>query len=267
MRIAFALFLLLASYATHAFDHTHARWTRLLESHVRVAPDGHSSRVDYERLSRDHGALSAYLDDLSGVTPDQYRSWRRDQQLAFLINAYNAWTIDLVLTAYPDLDSIKDIGGLFSSPWRKAFIPLLGERVSLDDIEHGRIRAPGAFDEPRIHAALVCASIGCPMLQPTAYVADTLETQLEDAMVAFLSDRSRNRFDRSEGALHVSKVFDWYGEDFRRGEGRFATLATSLASYAVALADTPSDADRLASGQFRIRFLPYDWRLNATGRP
>ena len=267
MKAIFIALLALAAGAAHAFDHTHARWTEILATHVKVAPHGHASRVDYRGLSDDRRALSGYLESLSEVTPDAFKQWTQPQQLAFLINAYNAWTLELILGDYPDLESIKDLGGLFSSPWRRAFIPLLGERRSLDDIEHGMIRAPGRFDDPRIHAAVVCASIGCPMLQPAAFVGTRLDAQLEEAMVAFLSDRSRNRFDATSGTLYVSKIFDWYADDFERGQGRFATLPQSLSSYAEALTDAPADAGRVAAGRFEIEFLPYDWRLNDTGRP
>jgi hypothetical protein len=99
----------------------------------------------------------------------------------------------LILTKYPELESIKDLGSVFSSPWKKKFFSLLGQERSLDDIEHGMIRAPGAFDDPRIHAGVVCASIGCPMLRPEAFTPEKLDAQLDDGMKRFLADGTRNR--------------------------------------------------------------------------
>ena len=91
-----------------------------------------------------------------------------------MINAYNAWTVEFILTKYPDLDSIKDLGSFFNSPWDKEFIPLLGKTVSLNDIEHGLIRGSDRYNDPRIHFAVNCASIGCPALREEAYTGDKL---------------------------------------------------------------------------------------------
>ena len=174
------------------FDHEHRAWTRLLGAHVRQGPGGVSSRLSYRGLLAERCALQAYLHALSAVAPAQFQGWGRAQQLAFLINAYNAFTVERVLGAYPGLASIKELGKLFQSPWKQRFVALLGQTLSLDDIEHGLIRAPGRFDEARIHFALVCASASCPMLRNEAFVATRLPQQLEDGLRRFLSDRSRN---------------------------------------------------------------------------
>ena len=89
------------------------------------------------------------------------------------------------------------------------------------------LRAPGVFDDPRIHFAVICASIGCPMLREEAFVADRLEAQLDEQARRFLSDRTRNRFDAPRGRLEVSKIFDWYGEDFRQGHQGIASVPAS----------------------------------------
>ncbi len=258
--------LLLCCGPAVAFDHRHGEWQALLERHVVVAADGHSSRVDYRGFKIERARLQTYLDELSTVGRSEFGQWDKAQRLAFLINAYNAWTIDLVLGAYPGLDSIKDLGSLFTSPWQKRFFTLLGEQRSLDDLEHRLIRTPGVFDEPRIHAALVCASIGCPMLRPEAFVAERLDAQLEDGMRRFLGDRSRNRFDAAQGRLFVSKIFDWYADDFQRLPGRFASLSDTFASYADVLSDSPHEAALIRSGKYSIHFLSYDWHLNELGR-
>lgn len=261
-RSGLAIGLLAAASLAHAFDHTHAAWNSLLARHVVVAPGGNASAVRYAALQADRPALQAYLQALSAVPEAQYQGWSRAQRLAFLINAYNAYTVELVLTRHPRLDSIKDLGGVFQSPWKKKFFVLLGQERTLDDVEHGLIRAPGAFDEPRIHVAVVCASIGCPMLRNEAWTADKLATQLEDSMRRFLADRSRNRFDAVAGRLQVSKIFDWYGKDFAQGHQGFDSQKTTFARYAAQLADTPEAQARIRAGDYRLEFLDYDWRLN-----
>ncbi len=138
--------------------------------------------------------------------------------MAFLINAYNAFTVKLVTENYP-LDSIKEIGGVFGSPWAQAFIPLFGQTLTLNQIEHSMIREPGVFDESRIHFAVNCASIGCPALRSEAYVASELDAQLQDSQRRFLSDRSRNRFDAAAGHFRVSKIVDWDADDFANQSG------------------------------------------------
>lgn len=259
-RILAAAVLLFASECVLAFEQSHAAWNALLNKHVVVAPGGAASRVNYAGFRADQAALQGYLDELSSVTQAEYHGWKREQRLAFLINAYNAFTVKLVLTRYPDLASIKDLGSLLSSPWKKEFFTLLGAARSLDGVEHGLIRAPGAFDEPRIHFAANCASIGCPMLRAEAYVADRLEAQLEDAARRFLSDRTRNRFDAPSGALQVSKIFDWYGGDFDKSAAR--SVAGFLARYADLLADAGAGRTLVRDGRAPVRFLDYDWKLN-----
>jgi hypothetical protein len=141
-------------------------------------------------------------------------------------------------------------------------VRLLGDARSLDDLEHGLIRAPGAFDDPRIHFAVVCASIGCPMLRDEAYTADRLDAQLDDALRRFLSDRSRNRYDAGSGTLRVSRIFDWYGQDFEQGHQGYASLKAVFARHADLLADREDARARIRAGDYRLDFLPYDWALN-----
>ncbi|MEM7376468.1 MAG: DUF547 domain-containing protein [Pseudomonadota bacterium] len=247
-----ALLLLSPALLARPFDHEHAAWSELLDKHVRWI-DGVASQVDYAGMAADQAALDAYLEALSAVTPRTYRNWTRDQQLAFLINAYNAFTVDLVLTQYPDLNSIKQIGGFFKSPWKIEIGKLLGQPRTLDEIEHEMIREEGVFDEPRIHAAVVCASIGCPALRTDAFTAERLDIQLEDSIVRFLSDRSRNRL-RGED-LQVSKIFDWYGDDWD-------DLTAFFARHAVILADDAAGQRLIRNGAYDLDFLSYDWDLN-----
>ena len=251
-----------ARAADAAFDHRHAVWDGLLKQHVVVAPGGNASALRYAGMLRQHDTLRGYLAALSAVTAQEYEHWSRSQQLAFLINAYNAFTVELVLTRYPALKSIKDLGGLLQSPWKKKFFHLLGQPRSLDGLEHDLMRAPGVFDDPRIHVVLVCASVGCPMLRNEAYVAERLEAQLDDALRRFLSDRTRNRFDAASGTLAVSKIFDWYRKDFERGHKGYDSLQTLFGRHAEQLATTPKAQAELRAGNYRLEFLDYDWALN-----
>ncbi|HRY15412.1 MAG: DUF547 domain-containing protein [Candidatus Competibacteraceae bacterium] len=260
------LTLMLMSSAVFAFDHRHTDWEALLKRHVVLITQGNASQVDYAGFKTDQTALQQYLDALSAVSEADYRRWSKPQQLAFLINAYNAFTIELILTRYPDLKSIKDLGSILQSPWKKTFFTLLGQERSLDEVEHGMIRAPGVFNEPRIHAAVNCASIGCPMLRNEAFVADRLDQQLEDSMRRFLADRSRNRFDAARNTLSVSKIFDWYQGDFEKGYQGFTSLDATFARYADALGDTPQAQAAIRQGGLKIQYLDYDWALNAKRR-
>jgi len=261
--LALMMWLLAASAQAARFDH--AVWDGLLQRHVVTLAQGQATEVDYAGMARERARLKTYLDALAAVKPAEYRQWTKSDQLAFLINAYNAWTVELVLTRYPDLRSIKEIGSLFGSPWKKRFVPLLGETRSLDDIEHGLIRAAGVFEEPRIHFAVNCASVGCPALRGEAYVGDRIDAQLEDATRRFLADRSRNRFNPKTQRLEVSKIFDWYRQDFERGWGGYTHLSQFFARYADVLADTDDDRRLLRARQTRITHLDYDWTLNARG--
>ena len=261
-RVVLLAIFALTSLSASAFDQDYREWNALLGKHVKLAPDGNSSRLDYRGIATDQARLTIWLKTVSAVPETEYKQWPKAQRLAFLINAYNAWTIELVLSKYPDLKSIKDIGNVFQSPWKKKFIPLFGQEMALDDIEHGLIRASGAFDDPRIHAAVVCASIGCPMLRAEAFTGDKLDSQLEDGMRRFLADSTRNRFDATGGKLQVSKIFDWYGKDFEKGHKGFESIKTTFGRYAAQLAKSPEAQERIRQGDYKLEFLDYDWRLN-----
>jgi Protein of unknown function, DUF547 len=250
--------------AAAAFDQQHTAWDRLLKKHVVWIENGTASRVDYAGFQKDRAQFKPYLDALSAVSQSEFDGWSRPQRLAFLINAYNAYTVELILTEYPKHRSIRDYGALLRSPWKKRFFILLGAQRSLDDIEHGLIRAPGTYEEPRVHMALVCASIGCPALRNEAFVADRLDAQLDDGVVRFLADRSRNRYNSKDGVLEVSSIFDWYGKDF---SGRYGSVQQFLARYPDQLADRPADRERIRRAQAPLRYLDYDWDLNDTATP
>jgi hypothetical protein len=234
-----------------AFDHSHGAWNGLLGRHVELVDGGKASRVDYAGMAADRAALAAYLGELSRVTRSEYDEWPRPERMAFLINAYNAFTVEKILARYPDIASIWDYGKLFGNPFKDRFFTLLGERFSLDRIEHDTLRPH--YRDPRIHYAVNCASVGCPMLREEAYVAARLERQLEEQARRFLSDRTRNRY--RAGRLEVSRIFDWFEADFAPREPYFAP-------YAELLADDAEARRAIADGRARLAFLEYDWSLN-----
>jgi len=252
----------LAAQAQPAFDHSHSAWDSLLRKHVRLVNDGRTSQVNYKGMAEDRPALAVYLRSLSAVTPAQYAGWSKAQQYAFLANAYNAFTVEKILTRYPDLKSIRDFGSVIGNPWKDRFFSLLGKPQHLDGIEHDTMRAPGVFDDPRVHVAVNCASIGCPLLDNRAFTPDKLDAQLDDLMVRFMADRSRNRYHAQSKTVELSRIFDWYGKDFERGHKGFSSLNDVVAKYADQVADAPDDRAQLRAGKVPIRFLEYDWSLN-----
>ena len=271
--VAAALALCALTASAEDFDHSHQAWTTLLEKHVVLLEGGKASRIDYAGMAQDHAALKAYLQTLSAVPQAEFERWSKPQRMAFLINAYNAFTVEKILTRYPDIGSVWDFGRIFGNPFKDEFFSLFGRPFSLDAIEHGMLRKPGAYDEPRVHFAVNCASVGCPMLREEAYVATRLEAQLEQQAVRFLSDRSRNRYNPADGRLEVSKIFDWFKEDWQSGYRGFddktpaiRSRAAYFARYAALLAGAPEDRSRIREGKAPLAFLDYDWRLNDVKR-
>jgi len=227
--------------AQNKFDHS--AFNALLKKHVDA--DGW---VNYDGLLQDKAQLDSYIKSLQANTPDE-KTWSKDEQLAYWINAYNAFTVDLVLQHYP-LKSIKDIGSkiqipFVNSPWDIKFIELGGEKMDLNNIEHGIIRKK--FNEPRIHFAVNCASYSCPLLRNEAYTSDKLDAQLDEQTKRFINDPTRNKISAKKAQL--SKIFSWYNKDFTKN----STLKEFIAKYA--------DADVTKST--KISYLDYQWQLNS----
>jgi hypothetical protein len=254
--------LLLCSPAWAQFDHGYARWDSLVKKHVRWLPDGKQSRVDYDGFMADRAALKTVLDAMSAVPTAEFERWPREQQMAFLVNAYNAFTVELILTRWPDLKSIKDLGSLLQSPWKKKFFVRLGEQRHLDWIEHEQLRP--RYKDPRVHAAVNCASIGCPALRNEAFTAAKLDAQFDDGMTRFMADRTRNRV--AGGKLEVSMIFKWFREDFEQGWLGFKQLEDVIVRYAAQLSDRPEEQRKLRERALSPSFLDYDWSINAVGR-
>ncbi len=248
--------------ADTSFDHSYVAWDTLLRKHVYWMPDNKQSRVDYQGFAADRAELKRLLAQWSGLTMPVFAGFSREQQMAFLINAYNGFTVELVLSRYPDLKSIKDLGSFVQSAWKKKFFSLLGEERHLDWIEHEQLRP--RYADPRVHGAVNCASIGCPALRPEAFLATRLEAQLDDGMIRFMADRTRNRY--ANGRAEISAIFKWFKEDFERGHKGLRKVEDLLARYAEQLADAAADREKLKSGHVPISHLDYDWSLNDTPR-
>ncbi|AQP98892.1 DUF547 domain-containing protein [Pseudoalteromonas aliena] len=266
--LLFGLALVVTSFTTSfsaQAQNMHDSWNALLNKHVVAINHNHSTEVDYAAIKREHAQLKTYLDSLTAVTQSEFDAWEKPKQLAFLINAYNAWTVELIVSnlaskEYPDLKSIKDLGSFFSSPWSKEFVPLLGKTLSLDEIEHDLIRGSGKYNDPRIHFAVNCASIGCPALREEAYTATDLESQLQEQTVRFLSDMTRNM--AQENTLSVSSIFKWYGDDFEKGFRGANTLQQFFLQYSDALKLIPAQQKALKNDDMKVKFLDYNWDLN-----
>lgn len=225
------------------FDHEHQGFDALLRSHVKA------ERVDYKSLKADPSDLNAYLGQLAAVSESEFQKWSENQQLAMLINLYNAATLKLIIDHYP-VNSIKDIGGFFQKPWSIKSLTLFGEPTTLKHVEHGILRKN--YSEPRIHFAIVCAAKGCPALRPGAFTAEQLDSQLTEQGEKFLRDREKNRVDASSQTVYLSEIFDWFEKDFEKG-GSVIDFVKPYFSTA--------DANSL-NNDFKIKYTDYDWSLN-----
>lgn len=252
-----------APLAAQAFDHS--AFDSVL---ARYVADG---RVDYAALKANRGELDRYLESIGSVAPQEFQAWDETAQIAFLINAYNGYTLQLIIDHYPISggglikrifypdNSIRQIGGAFDEIRHR----VAGAELTLDDIEHGRLRSD--YAEPRIHFALVCAAVSCPPLRREAYRGHRLDAQLDDQARRFLNDPRHNRYEPGRGRVYLSKIFEWFGQDFQdfapdRGYRGDQTLRGVLAFTARYLPDRV--AGFLRSGDYRVEFLDYDWTLN-----
>ena len=202
--------------------------------------------VDYRGFKDEESRLDQYLKVLEDTRPDDLP---RDEQFAFYINAYNAWTIKLILSAYPGISSIKDLGNIFKSPWEKKICRINGRLLTLDEIEHDILRP--SFRDPRVHFAVNCASRSCPPLRSETYVGDSLNRQLDEVVTAFINNPIYNRLEDS--TLYVSSIFKWYAEDFNND------IIGFFLKYAKGDLKQRLEAGK---GGIKIKYLKYDWSLN-----
>jgi len=220
---------------------SHEQFNKLLKNHVK------GGKVNYAGFQKDSIQFSQYLDLLRDNPPNKTH-WSKNETLAYWINAYNAFTIQLILDHYP-LKSIKDIGSkiqipFVNTPWDIKFIDIAGEKYDLNNIEHNILRKN--FNEPRIHFAIVCASYSCPNLRREAYQGDKLDIQLTNQVKEFLNDSTKNRI--TKGQINISKIFSWFKGDF--------TKLGSLIDFLNKYSKTKIGEDA------EVSYMEYDWSLN-----
>jgi hypothetical protein len=216
--------------------------------------------VDYKGLQANRGQLDKFIAAIGAVAPAVYQSWGEKQKLAFLINAYNAFTLQSIIDQNPLKNSIRDIPGVWR--WRK--FPIAGEFKTLDNIEHDTIRAN--FNEPRIHLALVCAAISCPPLRNAPYTPEKLDEQLSAQVRRFLASPQGFRLELREARVYLSSIYKWYGSDWEKsyaapdkftGNNSERAVLSFLSRYL-----SPTERNYLEAGNYQINYLNYDWSLN-----
>jgi hypothetical protein len=218
----------------------HGIYGQLLKKYVS------NGKVDYAGFKTEETRLDQYLKQLE-VVDSKHLS--REEQFAFYANAYNAWTIKLILSRYPDVKSIKDLGSLLKSPWKKKIVRIEGDVLSLDNVEHDILRP--RFKDPRVHFAINCAAISCPPLRPEPYQGNILHAQLDDSTQSFLNNQKNYEFDGN--SFSVSRIFKWFAEDFDHD------VLSFYLKYAHSELRQKLEAKR---SSLKIKYLAYDWGLN-----
>ena len=233
-KIFMLLFVLIAFVEVQAQT---SIFSNLLEKHVT-----NEGVVDYAAFKADEAQLDTYLTYLENTNSD--KSWSENQQKAFWINAYNAYTIKLILENYP-LNSIMDIKKEGKTAWKFPFAKVGGKTYTLDQIEHDILRKK--YFDPRIHVGVNCASISCPKILNKAFTASNIDVALETLMKEFINDSSRNKLGKKK--VQISSIFDWFKADF--------TKNGSVIDYLNKYADTEINP------KAKVSYLKYDWRLNS----
>jgi Protein of unknown function, DUF547 len=265
MKIIIFVIFSIISVATEAFDHSYQSYDQVLRKYVS------NGLVDYAGLLRNRRSIDAVIGQLKSVKAPEYNGWNRKEQLAFWINAYNAWFLQIVINHYPIKktrllgfiypdNSVQQIPGI----WKEIKLDTAGTKVSLDEMEHKILRP--VFKEPRIHFAIVCASVGCPQLQNEAYTPSKLEQQLEDSARRFINNASKVRLRRTQKQLQVSKIFKWFADDFARfGRPEWRKWYSGAEAGVVGFISRylpPDDVKFLHDNAVSLDYLEYDWSLN-----
>lgn len=225
----------------------HEDFDALLKLHV----DAQTGGVDYDGFKADEAKLDVYLKRVAEV--DLSKLSEQEKYAAYL-NAYNGYTVKLILNNYPGVKSIRKL----KKPWDTAAYVVGGETLSLNDIEHKKLRP--VYKDPRIHFAVNCASVGCPKLRPYAYNADALSKQLDAVTMDAMT--SARHVSVKKGALYLTKLMDWYKDDFVK-EG-FHKSAASVPAYVAQYTDEKTkDFIKSKNGKPRVKFLDYNWNLNS----
>lgn len=218
---------------------SHQLFGRVLAAHVK------SGIVDYPGIQSDD-RFPTYVAQLDRVNPSALAT--RGEQLAFWINAYNAFAIKGILDQLSPMTYIGRYRYFIERDYRVG-----GARINLYDLERQVLIAQ--FQEPLIHFAIVCASTSCPKLQPWVYESDQLTVQLDQVAREFINDPTKNRFDRERKVVSLSMIFKWFEEDFTKAAG-------SVLAYIARYVSDPALVQDLMHSDYRIEYLEYDWSLN-----
>lgn len=218
----------------------HEIWAKLLGKYVK--PGG----VDYAGFKKEEERLDQYLKMLENTDPEKLP---RREQYAYYINAYNAWTIKLILSGYPGVESIKDFGSILQSPWQKKWVRVNGNVITLDHVEHDILRP--RYKDPRVHFAINCSAVSCPPLRPEPYLADILDQQLDDSTRSFINDANSHRLEGN--TLYVSRIFKWFSEDFN---------GDALGFYLQYAEGDLKEKLTRQKDNIQVKYLHYDWSLN-----
>ncbi|MBC6481198.1 MAG: DUF547 domain-containing protein [Hormoscilla sp. GM7CHS1pb] len=234
---------------------TYGDYAAVLKTYVNE-----NARVAYNKLQANRQQLDAFNASLANVDRSTYAAWNEGQQIAFWINAYNAFTLQSIIDQNPIKKSIRDIPGV----WKFRKFAIAGELKTLDNIEHQILRSQ--FNEPRIHVALVCAAVSCPPLRREPYRGDRLDAQLEDQTRKYLASPHGLRISRAEGRVYLSSIFKWFGKDWIDTYGVEGKFTGSKSERAVLnfISQYLDEVDReyLVEGNYKLKYLRYDWFLN-----
>ena len=216
--------------------------------------------VNYQDLQGDRASLDHFNASLNEVLPSTYDNWSDSEKIAFLINAYNSFTLQSIVDQTPIKSSIRDIPGV----WRIRKHSIMGDFKTLDTIEHKILRQD--FNEPRIHAALVCGAFSCPPLRNEPYTGEALDEQLDDQVTQWLNGEHGLKIDREAQTVSISAIFDWFGDDWKPSYSTDEGFAGSDTQKAVlnfiSNYVSEDDAAYLKEGNYRVKYLDYDWSLN-----
>ena len=244
LALILTLFLLIGAHGpttqSRAATVNHDIWADLLGKYI--TPDG----VDYSGFKKEEERLDQYLEVLENTDP---KILPRNEQYAYYINAYNAWTVKLILSGYPGVKSIKDFGTILQSPWQKDWVRVNGKIITLDHLEHNILRP--RYKDPRVHFAINCSAASCPPLRPQPYLAQTLDQQLDDATRSFVNDADSYRLEGN--TLYISRIFKWFSEDFNED---------ALGFYLQYAEDDFREKLNRIKDRIKIKYLHYDWSLN-----
>ncbi len=254
---------------TNRFDQRHSIYDSLLKEHVQDA------KVNYKGIIKSSEKFNDYITQLGLVSQEVYQNWTDEVRLAFWINAYNAFAIKAIIDNYPikrnysliglflPSNSIRQISGV----WTDLQFQAVGRKVTLGEIEHEILRKE--FNEPRIHFAINCASMGCPDLRNEAYRPDIIYDQLESQSIDYVNNQEKGvRIDTENSKVQFSQIFNWFGDDFVESYGNTKLFEErsfkekAILNFVLKYLKSEGERDYLKRNGFSISYLDYDWSLN-----